>query len=267
MLVAAPLALALLTSCTPRDARLRSLTAATIECPEADISVADIDRGIGYSTWRAQCREQRFRCRSQQETSRDVRRSRGATSTARHSTRCEVLPSASTEMTVVATDTDTDTEPTAETESQVAPADGQAGVQRLHGPAGTRLTLTYVVDGITLTFTADPTSDDVHWRWQDGTPAGELSSCRVGLIVDGEVVTLPGSPGDAQAQRSYEGVVSAEALGALAASERGAGRLCEREWRLDEAGRGALRDLLARRTEERAWNQAGAGVDVGTDAE
>lgn len=250
-LFAACLALGLLTSCTPKDARLRASTAASIECAEAEIVIDHVDDGIGYSTWQARCGDARFRCRSQQETRRDAHRSRGAASTARQSTRCEAIAVAEEEASpeVAAPEV-------AAPEAPAREADSSPRVERRQTEGGVRLTLSLTADLFALRFSADPTTDEVRWSWRDPEPAGDLASCRVGLLIDGEVHALSGRPEESDGQRVYQGVVAVEILAALATAERGAGRLCEHEWRLDAAGRSALQELLARRAEDRAWDQA-----------
>lgn len=88
-------------------------------------------------------------------------------------------------------------------------------------------------------------------------PSDEIGDgCAAGLLVDGQLTHLHGAGRVADGARTYEFPLDVGFVRRLATASRVVGRICDVEWRLDDAQRGVVRELLTRHDEEAAWTGA-----------
>lgn len=194
---------------------LPRLSARTVSCHPRDIFITEHLRSDRYQQWTAVCDGHRHRC-------------------VQHG----------------------DEWPTCTPE--VAPTPLQAHVMRENveseGETFVALRSVMPVDGFVIEVAVAP-SRSLDDTWVSISRDGAApSQCRVGLLADGELFEVSPVERFEAAQRSgFRGRLPMAFLRRMHAATRVSGRLCGREWRLDDAGRAALDELMARLAEERVW--------------
>ncbi|MDH5676397.1 MAG: hypothetical protein OEZ06_30035 [Myxococcales bacterium] len=236
---------------------LAELSAGSVGCPEDEIEVSDDKSGFTVRTWTASCRSKRYFC-SNRATASPVVGGGGGTLMA-SSVQCtpEVggrqgedvvpLPATSGGSTAV--------RPTA-----ARPTHGSSpqGVTRIKASAGHwMIGANLAATPFALELQGAPAKEAQRlWLVLYGRATGLDEKCTPRFMIDGELLELEQASFKRRAHEPVWSVpVELELIERIAEAERSTGRVCDQEFRLDDAAKAVLREYVTRFREELSWGK------------
>lgn len=238
---------------------LQDLSSGYTTCRPDEITISDERSTIATRNWVATCHGQRFDCRSVStgDNQRDIGCNPNNSGYPRPST---TRGEARTATTRTATAPAARSAPAARGAARGAPSNVQS-TREANGR--TRLQARVSLEAFTLLVRWDAGDSDVAFvMLQRGVRLSE--DCQVGLMIDGQLHALEQARPIAVGQeQGYATPLPVTVLRSVAGGSRVAGRVCGVEWRLDDAGRSLLAELVARIDEEGAWSASPASPAEG----